>query len=140
MKALHFTILILIGLTAVVSAAIGENEQQIEARYGKPAKMMTERGNFRVLGYLSNGFMILVDFVNGISQREGFTSPDNSALSKNDIDQIFAISGGPGLTWDELPDKEGARYWSRSDWKAIAMASADGKYLTVRDPGFVQPK
>lgn len=140
MRSLHFALIILIGATVTAAADIGENEQQIEARYGKPAKIMSERGNFRVLGYLSGGFMILVDFVNGTSQREGFASPDTSALSKDDVDRILAMTAPSGLKWEELPEKDGARYWNRSDWKAIATVSPDGRYFSVRDPNYVQPK
>lgn len=139
MKLLSFAIFILMGATGTGFAGIGENEKQIEARYGKPAKIMSEKGNFRVVGYLSGGFMVLVDYVNGTCQREGFASPDTSPLSKNDVDQILVMTAGPGLTWEELPQKEGSRYWNRSDWKVIATLSADGKYLSVRDPAFVQP-
>ena len=140
MRSSHFALVTLIAATITASADIVENEKQIEARYGKPAKIMNEQGKFRVVGYLSGGFMILVDFVNGTSQREGFASPDTSALSKDDVDRILAMTTPPGLKWEELPEKDGARLWNRSDWKAIATVSADGRYLSVRDPNFVQPE
>jgi len=81
MKALTFTVLVWITFAATGFSRIGEDEKQIEARYGKPGKDLGTHGDVHELGYISGGFMILVDFVNGISQREGFANPDTSPLS-----------------------------------------------------------
>jgi hypothetical protein len=140
MKTLTLTTLLLIALAATGWSRIGENEKEIEARYGKPGKDLGTRGGVHEVGYLSEGLMIIVDFVNGISQREGFANPDTSGLSADAIKQILALSSADGTTWQEQPAVGEDRSWRCSDGKAIAIFPAQGKFLFVQDPSFVQPK
>ena len=140
MKMLTFTSLVWITLAATSFGRIGEDEKQIEARYGKAGKILGDHGNVHEVGYMSGGFMILVDFVNGISQREGFTKPDTSPLTTDNVQQILNMSAAEGTTWQELPQKGNDKTWSRSDNKAIAVFPAMGKFLFVQDVNFVQPK
>ena len=140
MKALTFTSLLLFALAATGFGRIGENEKEIEARYGKPGKDLGTRGGVHEVGYLSEGFMIVVDFVNGISKREGFANPDTSGLSADAIKQILAMSSADGTNWHEVPAVGEDRSWRCSDGKAIAVFPAQGKFLFVQDPTFVQPK
>ena len=121
-------------------ARIGEDEKQIEARYGEAGKDMGTKGDVHEVGYVSNGFMILVSFVNGISQREGFTKPDTTPLSDENIKEILAISAADGTTWQEALNQTGNKTWNRSDKKAVAIFPALGKFLFVQDVNFVQPK
>src|SRR5437762_55446 len=92
MKALTVTVLVWIALARTGLGEIGEDEKQIEARYGKPGKDLGTHGDVHELGYMSGGFMILVDFVNGISQREGFANPDTSPLSPQSVEDILRMS------------------------------------------------
>jgi hypothetical protein len=140
MKALTITSLMWLGLAATGFGMIGEDEKQIEARYGKPGRDMGTHGDVHEFGYLSDGFMILVDFVNGISQREGFANPDTSPLSSNSVEQILRMSAPEGTSWRETPAAGDDRSWSRSDGKAVAIFPALRKFLYVHDPNFVQPK
>jgi len=121
-------------------ARIGEDEQQIKARYGEPGKDLGTHGEIHEVGYVSGGFLILVDFVNGISQREGFTKPDTSPLTDQNIKDILAMNAAEGTTWQEAPGKAGDKSWYRSDKKATAVLPAIGKFLSVQDANFVQPK
>ena len=135
-------------LTGVASLAfgatgfsrIGEDEKQIEARYGQAGKDMGNRGNVHEIGYISNGFMILVSFVNGVSQREGFTKPDTTPMSDQNIKDILAMSAADGTTWQEVQSQNGDKTWGRSDKKAIAIFPSLGKFVFVQDVNFVQPK
>lgn len=140
MKALTFTVLVWITLAATGLSRIGEDEKQIEARYGKPGKDMGTHGEVHEFGYMSGGFMIVVDFVNGISQREGFANPDTSALSTDAIKQILAISAAEGTKWEQVPAIGDDRSWRRSDGKVIAIFPALGKFLFIQDVNFLQPK
>jgi hypothetical protein len=101
---------------------------------------MGTHGEIHEIGYIAGAMMILVDYVNGISQREGFATADTSPLSAEAIKQILSVSAPEGTTWQEGPAKEGDRIWNRSDGKAVAMLPASGKFLFVQDPSFVQPK
>lgn len=127
-------------LTGSGFARIGEDEKQIEARYGQAGKDMGNQGNVHEIGYVSNGFMILVSFVNGVSQREGFTKPDTTPLSDQNIKDILAMSAADGTTWQEGQTQSGDKTWNRSDKKVVAIFPAMGKFLFVQDINFVQPK
>src|SRR5260370_33118851 len=140
MKTLTFSSLVWIALAATGFGRIGEDEKQIEARYGKPGKDLGNHGEVDEVGYVSGGFMILVDFVNRISQREGFAKPDTSALTDVAVLQILALSAAEGTNWEPTPGGGGDRSWRRSDNKAIAIFPAQGKFLFVQDVNFVQPK
>ncbi len=140
MKALTFTSLAWLALAATGFGRIGEDEKQIEARYGKPGKDFGNHGEVHEVGYMSGGFMILVDFVNGISQREGFANPDTSALTGDAIRQILAMSAAEGTKWETAPATGEDRSWRRSDEKAVAFFPAQAKFLFVQDVNFAQPK
>jgi hypothetical protein len=140
MKALTFTSLVWITLAGTGFGRIGDDEKQIEARYGKPGKDLGTHGDVHELGYMSGGFMILVDFVNGISQREGFANPDTSPLSPQTVEDILRMSAPEGTSWKEAPASGDDRSWTRSDNKVIAMFPALRKFVFVQDVTFVQPK
>jgi len=140
MKALTFTSLVWITLAATGFARIGDDEKQIEATYGKPGKDLGTHGNVHELGYISGGYMILVDFVNGISQREGFANPDTSPLSPQSVEEILGMSAPEETSWKQSRASGDDRSWTRSDGKVIAIFPALRKFLFVQDVNFVQPK
>ena len=140
MKTVVFAGIISLAFAATGLARIGEDGKQIEARYGQAGKDMGEHGNVHEIGYISNGFMILVSYVNGVSQREGFTKPDTTPMSDQNIKDILAISAADGTTWQEVQSQSGDKTWARSDKKAIAIFPSMGKFVFVQDVNFVQPK
>ena len=140
MRTITLTLLAAIGVATAAFGRVGEDEKQIEARYGKPGKDLGTKGQIHEIGYMSAGFMILVDFVNGISKREGFANPDTSTLSAEAIKQILAMSAADGTRWQERPAVGEDRSWRCSDNSAIAIFPAQGKFLFVQDLNFVQPK
>jgi hypothetical protein len=133
MKALIVVLFASLTLSTSGFGRIGEDPKQIEARYGQAGKDLGEQGNVHEVGYKSGEFLILVSYVNGISQREGFTKPEA-------IQQILAMSATDGTQWVEKPGEGGDKAWARSDGKAIAIFPAMGKFLFVQDINFVQPK
>jgi hypothetical protein len=140
MKALIFAIFASLPLVPSGFSRVGEDPKQIEARYGQPGKDLGEKGNVHEVGYMSGGFLILVSYVNGVSQREGFTNPDTSPLNAEAIQKILAMSAADGTNWVEKPGEGGDKAWARSDGKAVAIFPALGKFLFVQDINFVQPK
>src|SRR5713226_2459794 len=118
MRTITLTLLAAIGVTTAAVARIGEDQKQIEARYGQPGKDFGSHGEVHEVGYIASEFMILVDFVNGISQREGFTKPDTSPLTEQNIKDILAMSAADGTTWKEAAGQSGDKKWDRSDGKA----------------------
>jgi hypothetical protein len=131
-------------LSAIFAAAsfgkIGDDEKQIASVYGQPGKDLGTRGNIHQVGYMAGGFMILVSFVNGVSLRESFGKPDSSALSSDDIQKILAFNAPEGTKWNETPAEGGDKAWTRSDNRAIALFPFSGKFLSIQDANFVQPK
>jgi hypothetical protein len=140
MKALILAGCVWLALAMSGFGRIGEDPKQIEARYGQAGKDLGEHGDLHEVGYMSGGFLIMVSYVNGISQREGFTNPDTSPLSADAIQKILAISAADGTSWVEKPGDGGDKAWARSDGKAVAIFPAMGKFLFVQDINFVQPK
>ena len=134
----RFAITVWFGLAAAAFARIGDDEKQIEAIYGKPAKVLDEKGGIRKVGYTAGSFAVVVDFVSGISRREGFAKPDTSALSDEEIKQVLNVSAADNTTWKESPGKAGDRTWQRSDNKAEAFLPARGTFLVVQDPTYAQ--
>jgi hypothetical protein len=137
---LHPLIVLFLAFASSAFALIGEDAKQIEARYGKPMRVLTDRGNYREVGYAYAGFMLIVRFVDGISKSEGWARPDKSMLSPDAVRQILTISAPPSVTWRHLPPKEGDRFWERSDGKAKAILPAQGNFFIVQDPKFVEPE
>ncbi|HVI82283.1 MAG TPA: hypothetical protein VM717_06025 [Chthoniobacterales bacterium] len=140
MKVLAFTIALSVACAATGLARVGDDEKQIESLYGKAAKVLDEKGNFRQAGYTAGAFAVVVDFVNGISRREGFAKPDTSPLTPEDIQQILSVSAANGTTWKETVGQAGDKKWDRSDNKAVAIFPARGTYLVVQDVAYVQPE
>jgi hypothetical protein len=139
MKTFSFVITIWFAFAATAFCRIGDDEKQIEAVYGKAAKVLGEKGNVRQVGYTAGALAVVVDFVNGISRREGFAKPDTPALTPDEIQQILAVSAADNTTWKEEPGKEGDKTWKRSDNKAVAILPARGTFLVVQDVAYVQP-
>jgi hypothetical protein len=138
MKRFSFVIAISVTLTAAAFARIGDDEAKIEALYGKAAKVLNEKETFRQVGYTAGAFAVVVDFVNGVSRREGFAKPDTSMLTAQEIEQILSVSAADGTTWKEEPGQAGDKKWSRSDNKAVAIFPARQTFLVVQDVAYVQ--
>jgi hypothetical protein len=120
-------------------ARVGETVKQVEARYGKPQRVLHESGSFRELGYGYRGFMVGVSYVDGVSKSEGFARPNTPRLSDTEVQQLLALSLAPGTTWKRLADQGGDPFWIRSDGKVVALLSAH-KFLQVQAKDFHQPK
>ena len=126
-------------LSATAHAGVGETVKQVEARYGKPERVLHEHGSFRELGYRYRGLMVIVGYVAGVSKSEFFDRPDNRRLSDADVQQLLAPSLAPGRTWKRLPDQGGDQLWIRSDGKVVALLHAH-ELLRVQEKDFHQPK
>ncbi len=121
-------------------ARIGDDQKQIESRYGQAGKDLGEHGNVHEIGYVWEPFLVVVSYVNGISEREGFTKPDTSPMTDQNIKDILSISTAEGTTWQEGQANGGDKMWSRSDKKVVAIFPSIGKFVFVQDINFVQPK
>lgn len=140
MKTIVLGALLSMALVATGFGRIGEDVKQIEARYGQPGKDFGDHGNVHEFGFVWNQFLVVVSFINGVSQREGFTKPDTSPMTDQNIKDILSASAADGTTWQEGQGPNGDKMWSRSDKKVVAIFPSMGKFLFVQDINFVQPK
>jgi len=86
------------------NARIGENESQIEARYGKPFKTFTAAESPRPAVkkmYKSAGIVILVSFLNGVSESESYAKPD-AKINRTEVETILQANA-QGKEWKEIP-------------------------------------
>jgi hypothetical protein len=139
MKTLLVITIFLAVLAAPAHARVGETVKQVEARYGKPQRVLHERSGFRELGYGYHGFMVGVSYVGGISKSEGFARPGTAKLSDADVQKLLALSLPADATWKPLPDQNGDFFWIRGDGKVVALLNAH-KFLQVQEKDFHQPK
>jgi hypothetical protein len=139
MKALVLSSLLCLVFASGSFARVGENETEIEARYGKPGKDMGTQDNVHQVGYMAQGFMILVDFVGGVSQREGFANPDTSPLSNEAIEQILKLNTPEGEKWRQRQEPSGEKSWRRTDEKVVAICPPPGVFLFVQDIHYTPP-
>jgi hypothetical protein len=92
MKQLITSAILLIGCNVTLLAKIGEDELQVEKRYGASTGRWGD-----VIGYVKHyewrGFTVAVSFVNGISQRESFNRvwPDAPGRDNRDIERQMKI-------------------------------------------------
>src|SRR5262249_24454776 len=126
-------------LSATADAGVGETVKQVEARYGKPERVLYDHGNFRKLGYRYRGLLVIEGYARGVSKSEFFDRQDHRPLSDAEIQQLLALSWAPGTTWKRLPDLGGDQTWIRSDHKAVALLS-EHKFLRVQEKDFHEPK
>lgn len=100
---------------------IGENEAQIDHRYGKPAGKWDDYIGYRKL-YHWHGFDVMVTFTDGVSQREMFNKPllgVDPHLKK----YLLKVSGAGrnGVVYD---DKEGVFTTKEFEEKYLAARTA----------------
>ena len=124
-------------LSATAHARVGETVKQVEARYGKPERVLQEQGSFRKLGYVYRGWLVIVGYVAGVSKSEFFDG--NRRLSDAEVRQLLALNLAPGTTWNRLPDKGGDQLWIRSDRKVVALVM-EQKFLRVQEKDYHEPK
>ena len=145
------TSLVIISLFSLVAQAhgcVGDSVKQIEARYGKSQTVLARHGSYQNLGYRFHGFMVGVEFLDGVSKREFFMQPDQRKLSPHDVQEILALGAGKGLTWKPLEGpwkkvlhpKQNERTWLQSDNNVFAILPAEGNSIMISDIGFKTPK
>lgn len=100
---------------------IGENEAQIDHRYGKPAGKWDDYIGYRKL-YHWHGFDVMVTFSDGVSQREMFNKP-MLGVDPHLKKYLVKVSGAGrnGVIYD---DKEGVVTTKEFEEKYLAARTA----------------
>ena len=57
-------------LSATAHAGVGETVKQVEARYGKPERVLYDHNSFRKLGYRYRGLMVIEGYLAGVSKSD----------------------------------------------------------------------
>jgi hypothetical protein len=116
---------------------LGETEEQLEKRYGRPFYQTTDKANMppggeKRLNYLKDNISVYATLYRGRSVAEGYEFKDNSGrplpIEGDALDKAEAIieASSAGHTWRRHPTPQLANprilhAWERSDGKASAI-------------------
>lgn len=111
-------------------AVLGENEHQLEKRYGKFIPALTEhRGPIVTRFYLVRGAVVaFVMLHGGKSVCEGYTRADKQPLPEHTISAMLE-GNARAEKWREIPPEKGvSRQWTIAKIKARAFYFAKGEH------------
>jgi hypothetical protein len=135
MKLYQIFFIVVFLISTNVYARLYETQAQIKERYGTPTDDSPGKNNERseIYCYKHGGLIIIVFFLDGKSQNEGYVKPttDNVTAADFTSDEIQSLldANSLGKTW--TLNKSGG--WTLgSFWKVIANAKIENKYLTIR--------
>jgi len=100
-------------------ARIGENEAQVDDRYGKPAGKWDDYLGYKKL-YHWRGFNVMVTFLDGVSQREMFDKAGLTHRAEKSLGKYAGV-GKNGVIYDA---KSGAYTTQPFEEKYIAARTA----------------
>jgi hypothetical protein len=110
-------------------ARLGEEEAQIEQRYGKPTKIMNGQSATGAVNraYSYDIFHVVVGFIDGVSHMESVMIKGGLKLDSEQISKLLAANAPSGTHWI----KQSRSKWTRSDKGATAELSFDAAELTI---------
>jgi hypothetical protein len=115
-------------LSSRTSAALGNDEGQIENLFGTPVKEgVPDKKGITTNLYEKGKYVILVQFLNHLSLAESYTRADQLELSQTEID-AFLEGSSNGRPWTKDPNKQA---WERADHKAKAWIATVGGRSTL---------
>ena len=126
-------ILIIVLITAnQLYARLGETEEQIEARYGKPFKVSKVSNDLTEKIFKSKGFWVMVSFTKGISHGEYYRKLDKTELAFNEI-AIFLKANSNGQEWIVISETISQKEWSNKAKDTIATWGKFSNDLSIID-------
>lgn len=146
MKPLHLGVLLVLLAGAPTWARLGETEEQLTARFGKPVSRAKHsfhsQGKFRELGptlrFNQDGWIITSDLVEGRVVREYYGKPGD--WTETQIQAVLAANS-QGAKWTET-SKAGAiqmmRSWKRTDGATAEWRKTSG--LSFVSPAYERAK
>lgn len=126
-------------------ARLGENEAQIQARYGNAIALLPSRAGEPGLTkcYSAEGFVVSVTFVNGNSVREIFAKPDSSKISDAEIHAALKTNARDSA-WkpEELVSSKaaivGVQKWRTTDQtERVAFYDSQTRALFITTQNFI---
>jgi hypothetical protein len=100
-----------------VFSALGNSTEQIADLFGKPVDQGSpDKRGITTNMYEKGNYVILVQFLRGLSLAESYTRVDKLELSEKEI-SAFLEGSSNERSWNKAADKQA---WERSDHKARA--------------------
>jgi hypothetical protein len=102
---------------STAQARLGETEQEVEARYGKPIATIDPDPAMRAVAYQHKGFVIMVTYENGKSGAEIYQKPDKSEITDPERTVLLEANAG-GYKWTYKEEVPGQIRWFNVDRKS----------------------
>ena len=131
-------LLLLLGVTNICQARIGDTLEEAIERYGKPLHKASadEFAMFKEVSYYITAHF-RDDKTDAITYvKVGSESSTKGAFSDDEIEMLLKINGN-GQTWERSKDKVGLQEWKTEDRKLQAVYS-ESKFLVITTAGYVK--
>ena len=116
-RTLLFIAVLSFALSTRAFSGLGNSEEQIADLFGQPVHTGNpDKRGITTNVYEKGNYVILVQFLQGLSLAESYTRTDKQELSEKEI-AAFLEGSGNERAWNKDPDKAA---WERSDHKAHA--------------------
>lgn len=134
MRITLLTLVFIVSVTATAQARLGENPDQLVARYGQPLSENDQKAEGAKVAasdviFQKGGFEIHVTVSNGISVAESFKKINGEPLTIGEI-RTLLTANAEGHGWEAPQTVQGEKLWSRDD-AATARLGQDGS-LTIK--------
>jgi hypothetical protein len=135
MRIAFLTIVFIVGVTATAQARLGENADQLVARYGDPLKETDQKSEGTKVAsadvnFQKGGFQVTVTMVNGISAAESFKKISGAGMTLGEV-RTLLTANAQGHGWEAPVVVSGEKIWLRDD-SATAKLSADGVSFLIK--------
>jgi hypothetical protein len=131
-------LLLLLGVTNICQARIGDTLEEAIKRYGKPLHKASadEFAMFKEVSYYITAHF-RDDKTDAITYvKVGSESSTKGAFSDDEIEMLLKINGN-GQTWERSKAKAGLQEWKTEDRKLQAVYS-ESKFLVITTAGYVK--
>ena len=137
MRIVIFTLLLTACLTATAWARLGENADQLVARYDQPLSEVDVKGGGEKIPlveavFQKNGIEIDVTLSDGVSVSESFKKLNGEALTVGEI-RVLLGANSQGYGWEAPQIVEGQKTWSRDDGAVATLTGGLVLNITSRD-------
>ena len=136
MKRYALSLLFVMVLVPIGTRAnIGENQAEVDARYGKTLGDVNTSGFGVMRGYSSPEYVIAVKLIDGASEMEMISKSNQSDMSASEIER-WLKANGTGEWKAEPTGNPRWRRWRRADQDAVALYDAMRHFLYVSSTRF----